>query len=303
MATTLDPPSVAMPRWHIHPSARKLADAASREAIDRAGLNPGEVDLLLNTGIYHDRNLGEPALAALIQEDVGMNPEDPSARRAGAGAHGTFSFDIANGGCGVLTALEIADGFLQSGTIRHALVVASDSDPGHRMAPDFPFSARGAAIACHWEEGAGGLLGFRWERSSDPSETFRSHVGFEEGRNRLRVEQNSEFGALAAALAAKAVASLLADHGLEPIDVDLVVANPLTAAFLKGLSNHSGLDLNKVIQVDGADQVHTAAPIVALAAAEQRGILHKAHNVLIVSAGAGIVAGSALLARQERETR
>jgi hypothetical protein len=31
-------------------------------------------------------------------------------------AHGTFSFDIANGVCGVLTALQIADGLLRSRT-------------------------------------------------------------------------------------------------------------------------------------------------------------------------------------------
>jgi 3-oxoacyl-[acyl-carrier-protein] synthase III len=296
MATTLDPPAVVVPHWQMRPSARKLADAASREAIERAGLKPGQVDLLLNTGIYHDRNLGEPALAALIQEDLGMNPDDPQSPRMSGGTHGTFSFDIANGGCGVLTALEVADGFLQSGSIHHALVVASDSDPRHRMAPDFPFSARGAAIACHWEDGPGGLLGFRWETSSDLSESFRSHVGFEEGRNRLRVEQSPDFGALAAAWAAKAAASLLADNGVESGDVDLVVANPLTVTFLHGLSDHLGVDIDRFVQVDGAEHVHTAAPIVALAAARQRG-LYEARTVLIVSAGAGIVAGAALLAR------
>jgi hypothetical protein len=48
--------------------------------------------------IYRDRNLGEPALAALIQDDISANPEDPHKN-----AHGTFSFDVANGTCGVLT--------------------------------------------------------------------------------------------------------------------------------------------------------------------------------------------------------
>jgi 3-oxoacyl-[acyl-carrier-protein] synthase III len=52
---------------------------------------------------------GEPAIAALIQEDIGANPEDPH-----DDAHGTFSFDIANGTFGVLIALQIVDGFLRS---------------------------------------------------------------------------------------------------------------------------------------------------------------------------------------------
>jgi len=72
---------------------------------------PSDLDLLINAGIYCDRNLGEPALAAIIQDDIGANPEDPHSH-----AHGTFSFDIANGVCGVLTALQIADGLLRSRT-------------------------------------------------------------------------------------------------------------------------------------------------------------------------------------------
>ena len=39
------------------------------------------MDLLINAGIYRDRNLGEPALAAMIQQDIGAHPEDPHAKR------------------------------------------------------------------------------------------------------------------------------------------------------------------------------------------------------------------------------
>ena len=90
--------AVRRPRLLRKRGARRLADAAARRALHRAGLVAGDIDLLLNAGLYHDRNLGEPALAALIQEDIGANPEDPH-----AGGHGTFSFDVANGACGVLT--------------------------------------------------------------------------------------------------------------------------------------------------------------------------------------------------------
>lgn len=292
MATTLDPPAVTTAGWHVHPSARKMADSASRAAIERAGLEVDDVDLLLNTGLFHDRNLGEPALAALIQEDVGINPEDPH-----AGVHGTFSFDIANGGCGVLTALQVADGFLQSGTIDHALVVASDADPGHGMTRDFPFSARGAAVACHWEEGPCGLVGFRWGVSTGDGDRSRSCVGFEHGRNLLRIEQDPDFGPLAAVSASRTATSLLADHGLTPADVDLVIANPLTPAFLEGLSVQLGVCSDRIISVEGAEHVHTSALLVALAAAEAQGRLYEARRALIVSAGAGIVVGAAVLVR------
>lgn len=115
-------------------SSLRLAVAAGRQAVSRAGLRPADVDLLINAGLYHDENLGEPALAPLIQQDMGVNPDDPQPGRSG-----TFSFDVANGSCGVLSALQVADGFLRAGTAHAVLIVASDADPGHGMAPRFPF--------------------------------------------------------------------------------------------------------------------------------------------------------------------
>ncbi|HKH88341.1 MAG TPA: 3-oxoacyl-[acyl-carrier-protein] synthase III C-terminal domain-containing protein, partial [Acidimicrobiales bacterium] len=244
------------------------------------------------TGVYHDRNLGEPALAALIQEDVGINPEDPH-----VGGHGTFSFDVANGGCGVLTALQVADGFLRSGTIEHALVVASDTNPGHGMAPRFPFSAASGAVVCSWTEGPGGLAGFGWESVPDEGDLFRARVAFQGGRNVLHIEEDPDFGSRAAAWAGKTAKSLLADLDTRPADVDLVVANPLTPAFLEGLSAHAGIEMERLVVVEGAEGVHTAGLLVALARAAEDGRLAEAHRVLLVSAGAGIVAGAAVLVR------
>ena len=72
-------------------------------------------------------------------------------------AHGTFSFDISNGTCGILTGLQIVDGFLRSHTIRCALITASDADPGRGMSEHFPFSPVGAALLCRWTDDDYGL--------------------------------------------------------------------------------------------------------------------------------------------------
>lgn len=290
MATRLESPAVVSSRWVPRPSARRLADRACRSAIERSGLEAGDIGLLLNAGLYHDRNLGEPALAALIQEDVGIHPEDPR-----EGSHGTFSFDIANGSCGVLTAIEVADGFLSSGAIGHALIVAGDADPGHRMAPQFPYSADAAAVVCGATNGRSGLAGFRWHSAPDEGELLRARVGFERGRNRLHIEEDPEFASRAAKWAAKTAGSLLDDLGVATVDVDLVVANPLTEPFLGPLSEHLGVESGRVVRVESAGRVHTAGLLVALAAADHEGSLSSARNVLLVSAAAGIVVGAALL--------
>src|SRR6516164_8287214 len=98
MATVIDRIELTEGGWRDRHSALRLAVTAARDCLNETGRTPHDIDLLINAGIYRDRNLGEPALAAMIQQDIGANPEDPH-----AGAHGTFSFDIANGVCGTLT--------------------------------------------------------------------------------------------------------------------------------------------------------------------------------------------------------
>ncbi|PRC46628.1 3-oxoacyl-ACP synthase, partial [Mycobacterium sp. ITM-2017-0098] len=119
MGTVIERLEVTHGGWRSRHSALHLAVAAAKTCLQKAERDADEVDLLINAGIYRDRNLAEPALAALIQQDIGANPENPHNE-----GHGTFSFDVANGACGVLTALQIVDGFLRSRTIECALVVA-----------------------------------------------------------------------------------------------------------------------------------------------------------------------------------
>jgi 3-oxoacyl-[acyl-carrier-protein] synthase-3 len=272
-------------RWR-RPSAHGLADEVARRALERAGVSPGDVDLLINAGLYHDRNLGEPALAALIQEDIGANPEDPH-----AGGHGTFSFDVANGSCGMLTALQVADGFLRAGTIRHTLIVASDARPALRLAKGFPFSPTGAAIVCGWRPDGRGIQAFRFASPpADSGDGLRATVGFADGRNRLTISEETGFAAAAGSWAGEVADKLLADHGLHAGDVDVIVANPLTAAFLDALAERLGVDRARMAEPANGRAAHTAGLGMALAAADlERG------TALLVSAGAGPVAGAALL--------
>ena len=157
MGTRIDSIAVVSGGLRRRHSARRLADAAARACLTDANVAASDVDLLVNAGMYRDGNLGEPALAALIQEDIDANPGDPP-----VGGPGTFSFDVANGSCGVLTGLQLVDGLLATGTARRALVVASDANPGRGMTRTFPFDAAGGAAMCDWDDATQGFTGFRW---------------------------------------------------------------------------------------------------------------------------------------------
>jgi 3-oxoacyl-[acyl-carrier-protein] synthase-3 len=169
VGTTIE--AAAVVRGGRHRSgALHLADRAAQACLAAADVAPRDVDLVVNAGHYRDRNLGEPAFAALIQEDVGVNPEDPHPE-----GHGSFSFDVANGSCGVLTAMQIADGFLRAGTIGRALVVASDADPGHHLASGFPFEPAGGAVIFDHEPGDRGLIDILWGSWPDGGDDHQPH--------------------------------------------------------------------------------------------------------------------------------
>src|SRR6476646_4190445 len=199
MGTVIEQVSLTDGGWRTHHSALRLAVNAAKHCLHEAGRNAHDVDLLINAGIYRDRNLAEPALAAMIQEDIGANPEDPHEQ-----AHGTFSFDVSNGSCGVLTALQIVDGFLKSRAIDLALVVASDADPGHGLSEDFPFSPAGTALFCDWSDDARGLERIHWINIPDEGESFSATVGLLDGRNVLRFAESEKADELFAAAAAQA---------------------------------------------------------------------------------------------------
>ena len=207
--------------WRNRHSALHLAVRAAKDCLQRAGRDPHDVDLLVNAGIYRDRNMAEPALAAMIQQDIGANPEDPHEN-----THGTFSFDIANGTCGVLTALQIVDGFLRSHAIDCALVVASDADPGRGMSEHFPFSPAGAALLCDWTDDDCGVEHIRWANAPDEGESFNATVGLVDGHNVLRFAVSDTIDERFAPAAIQAVDECLRESSLRLDDIDVIAAAP-----------------------------------------------------------------------------
>jgi 3-oxoacyl-[acyl-carrier-protein] synthase-3 len=285
MGTTIDHVHVTSGRVRHRHSALSLADTALQRCLAEADVAHGDVDLLLNAGLYHDRNMGEPAIAALIQDDVGLNAEDPH-----TDAHGTFSFDVANGACGPLTSLQIIDRFLQSGTVDRAAVVASDAHPGHRHAPGFPFAAAGAAAVCSWHPGPLGLGHFRW--MSTPDDSYRAVIRHDGHANRLHIDVEDPFDHAAAAAAAKVVDEVLAEAGLRAADIDVTVAAPGSPVFVEALGAAAGLSPDRVVA--SAPGMHTAGLLAAFGGARADGRLSPGSTALLVSAGAGIVAGACL---------
>lgn len=286
MGTVIERVQLAEGRWRDRHSALKLAVKAARDCLHDAGRRPHDVDLLINAGIYRDRNLGEPALAAMIQEDIGANPEDPH-----AGSHGTFSFDVVNGSCSVLTALQVVDGFLRSHAINCALVVASDADPGHGMSERFPFSPAGAALLCDWTADNRGLDRTYWATLPDTRETYTATVGLVDHRNVLRFDVSPDADGVFAEAAARAAEKCLAGSSLRIDDIDAIVAAPAAPGYRAALAAKLGVPPERIAVAD-EERTHTVSLVSAFANASRDAL--DGARLLIVAAGSGVTAGAAV---------
>ena len=279
MGTRIESTATSMGRrFPFTPGAIHLSDVAARACLQRAGRPPDDLDLLINAGMYKDGNLAEPALASIIQEDIGANPGHPPIPEH----HGTFSFDVLNGGCGVLSAAQLVDGFVRSGTARYGLVVAADADPAPRQTPSFPFPPVGGAVLFGPSEGAEGFERF------DVPDLPRGHRALRVARRIRRVgpwaprpprpqrarrsHEDPRFAARCVEHAAAVVRGFLDASRLLPRDVDLLIASQYPPSFATDVARAVGIAPERVPELP-ADLAgaHTAGPIAALEAAMAAG--------------------------------
>jgi len=298
MGTIIEASATARAAAHrrsLTPGALELADAAARSCLERAERTADELDLLINAGVYHDRILSEPAFASLIQEDIGANLSHPE-----VAGHGTFSFDVYNGACGVLTGISLVDGMLASGTVKLGMVVASDMDPEPGISEGFSFPGVGGAILLSADDFRAGFTAFRFATFPEFAELFHSAVDWQDnarggpagpGRNVLTVEIAESYVGRALDCAESTVHELAHAQALDLGDVDRLIATTSVPGFADGLATRLGVSAELVASLpDGLARAHTAAPLVALESAA----LEPGSTTLFVSAGAGITVAVAL---------
>jgi 3-oxoacyl-[acyl-carrier-protein] synthase-3 len=140
-------------------STSEMAASAVRQALERAGLAPEQVDLLVLTTATPEYTL--PPTVNLVQEKLGLQR--------------CATLDLRSGGAGIVQGLDIARLYLEHGVYRTAAVVASEAispyqaplflgkDPEKVRVRDrllvYMFGDGAAAIVLQAGEGDDGILG------------------------------------------------------------------------------------------------------------------------------------------------
>jgi len=290
MGTIIEAVATATEGGEPSAGAVGLAGAAARSCLERAHRTADDVELLINAGVYLDRNISEPAIAALIQQDIGANPE----HLAGTG-QGTLSFDVRNGACGLLTGIHLVDSMLASGTVGLGMVVATDADPEPGVSEGFAFLALAGAVLLSADAARPGFTAFRFATFPEFAELFQSAVDWREtrrdGHNVLCVEIADAYADRALECAESTARELAATERLDLGEVDLLFAAASVPGFAGELGRRLGLSGERVASAqDRLAAAHTAA----LAAALESGRLAAGRTALFVTAGSGLTVVAAL---------
>ncbi|MFJ4652648.1 hypothetical protein ACIP5Y_15410 [Nocardia sp. NPDC088792] len=272
----------------------ELSGRAARRAMENAGVQPGQVGVLINAGIFRDSNTVEPAVSALIQKAAGIGldyvKEDPR----------SFSFDLMNAGSGVLNAVQVAQAVLATGSTEHVLIVSGDTHPSlERSAGDseFPYATAGAALLLEFTDEPDGF-GRVHTVAGTGTPVVESYVDVatmgDKGRGLMTVERDADFEDRLLAVASDAARKALADADREHATIALIASTP-APGFPERLAAELGLAADAVRTPDlSQGDPHTAALPLAYDAAVQDDSLNAFSHVLFVAAGAGPSAAAVL---------
>lgn len=303
MGALLEAVATAVPGPRDRPSSVRLATQAARTALKRGGRRPDDVALLVNAGVFRDQHIIEPANAAFIQHQVGANLEWGSVSGAS-----TLSFDLVNGVCGTLSAVQVVDNFVALGSAGHALVVASDVDPDPEFSQGYPYLPMGGALLLGPGPDDQGFQAFDSHTYAEYADLAAADlVVVDPGRpaygQALRLHEDPAYPARALECAADAVVRFLDKQGRDPAELDLVIGWPFARELPGALHERAGLERAQILDLAvrpalPAQPVHTAGIAMALEEASHTARYRNARLVLLLAVGAGITVTTALYRKE-----
>jgi 3-oxoacyl-[acyl-carrier-protein] synthase-3 len=262
-----------------------LATDAARRALDHAGVNATDIDLIVLATATPDQTF--PSSATKVQAALGIND--------------CIAFDVHAVCTGFLYALSVADSMLRSGNARKALVIGAETfsrildwdDRGTCVL----FGDGAGALVLAAEETEGGILATKLHADGrhndllfvDGGPSTTGTVG------KLRMKGREVFRHAVVNLAA-VLNEVLAEAGLTSDDVDWVVPHQANARILDATAKKLGLPPEKiVVTVDRHANTSAASVPLAFDTAVKDGRIKRGDIVVLEAMGGGFTWGAAAL--------
>ncbi len=268
-------------------TASDLGCEASRRALEAAGREASEVDLIIVATSTPDFIF--PSTAALLQHKLGIKNNAPA-------------FDLQAVCSGFAYALSVAEKFIRSGSHKCALVVGAEV-----FSRILDWTDRGTCVL--FGDGAGAVV---LEASEEPgilATTLHAdgsyhgilnvpgHIcgGQPTGDPFLRMDGQAVFKFAVRALS-EAAEKVMAEAGVTSAQVDWLIPHQANIRIMSATAKKLGLPIEKcVVTVDHHGNTSAASIPLALDEAVRAGRIKKGQRLLLEGVGGGFTWGAALL--------
>jgi 3-oxoacyl-[acyl-carrier-protein] synthase-3 len=270
-----------------------MAYEAAKVALERAGVEPGELDTVIFASASHD--IAEPATANVLQAKLG--------------ATNAHCLDAKNACNSFLNGVDIMDAFIKTGRCKIGLVAAGEVlskfvrwDIKTPEELETGFSAftlgdGGGAIVFKAEEDEGRGIHETHFKSDGRAWDLATIMGggtlcpFDLSKNYF-VSHSSEINKLAIKHIPRAVKWMMGQNGWRLDDVDLVVPHQVTRSITERLMKIVGLPIEKaMITVNKYGNTAAASVPIAFADAVEEGRVGPDSRVMLVGGASGFSVG------------
>lgn len=274
-----------------HVQTSDLATVAAQRAIDCAGLNADDIELVIIATCTPDTLI--PNIASKVSQNLGINT--------------AAAFDL-NAACtGFVYGLETATALIKTGRYRHALVIGAE-----RLSYYIDWSQREVAVL--FGDGAGAVV---LSQTQTESGLMTASIGCDaQGRDILAVPEfgtamerfsptngywgfhfvGPEIFKRAVKGMGKAVGKVLSDAHLSTQDIDLVIPHQANVRIINTLCDLSGIPQDKAfINIEHYGNTSAGTIPIALCEALEQGRIQPKYHVLLAAFGAGLTWGALLL--------
>ncbi|MBF0218436.1 MAG: ketoacyl-ACP synthase III [Gammaproteobacteria bacterium] len=259
-------------------SSCDLAEMASRRALEMAGIEISEIDLIVLATTTPEQIF--PSTATLLQARLGLQ--------------GCPAFDVQAVCTGFIYALAIADKFIKSGSHKTALVVGAET-----MSRLVDWQDRGTAVL--FGDGAGAVV----LQASEAPGILSTHIHADgQYRDLLQVPagtqtmtmQGNEVFRMAVNTLGRIVDETLAANNMQKEEIDWLVPHQANIRIINATARKLKMAPERVvITVDKHGNTSAASVPLALDVAVRDGRIVRGDTLLLEAFGGGFTWGSALI--------
>jgi len=271
-----------------------LAEAAARKALEDAGIEAGDLDLIIVATITPDTLL--PSAACWLQAKLE--------------AHDAGAFDLSAACSGFVYGANVAWQFVGSGMYDHVLVVGAEcltrfTNYKDRTSCILFGDGAGAAVFSPSEDSASDILYGTLGADGRGADIMMTPAGGSRRPATRETVDNMEHcmvirGRETYKFAVQKMADLVADGldavGMSTADLKWIIPHQVNTRILEGAVKRLGIPLEEIyINIDRVGNTSAASVPIALDEANRKGMLHRGDVVALVAFGGGLSWASIIL--------